>query len=171
MPIIHRGCRGLPTAKKEAIVLKLIEKELVPFIEIIQRHQTFCHQKCYDIRNLCREYRAPGQFAGRSTIERIDRMSDLLSLGEDYVDMVMSGFIEFIIAKLRRYEEESMKWNAEHNNIVESIKKSPNSVLRDRIERQLVEFLRESLPEQKQREHDFAIWTSMISELKLLCIF
>jgi len=66
MPWVHHGCRGLATVKKEAIVIKLIDKEISPFMEIIERHHTLCHKTCYDLRDLFRKYRVADRFAGRS---------------------------------------------------------------------------------------------------------
>ena len=75
MPKVHRGCRGLATAKKESIVIKLIRKELCPFMEIIERHHTRRQEKCYDLKDLCRKYRVTDEFEGRSSIPGIQIIS------------------------------------------------------------------------------------------------
>jgi len=54
MPRVHRGCRGLATAKKELIVSNMKQKELCPFMEIIERHHTRC-QKNATILEICAE--------------------------------------------------------------------------------------------------------------------
>jgi hypothetical protein len=169
MPKVYCGCKGLTTQKKEAIVLKFIVRELCPVMEIIERHRTLCHQKYYDLRDLCRNYQNPGQFAGKSTIQGIYRKSKLIVLGENYLDTVMSSLIDVVTEKVERFEQELMEWNTEHDCMVKYVANSPNSVLRIRQERLLDDFLRESLTEHTHQEDDTRILTSMLSELKSFC--
>jgi len=160
MPRIHRGCRGLATARKELIVSKLIQKELGPFMEIIERHHTRCREKCCDIRDLCTKYRVTDNFSGRSSIPGIQIMSGLLNLAEVHIDLVMTVLMQFVISKIEHLVQESTNLKAEDNKIMKHIENSPNSVLRSRFERILVEYRHNSQNEKRQQEHDLKIWNS-----------
>jgi len=169
MPRVHRGCRGLTTAKKELFVSNLIRKELCPFMEIIQRHHTRCLKRCYDIRNLCRKYRVTDDFPGRSSIAGIEVMSGLLNLAEVRIDLVMTVLMQFVISKIEHLVQETTTWNAEETKITKHVENAPNSVLRSRCERILLAY-RDGQDEQRQKEHDLVIWTAMHLELRAYCV-
>jgi len=170
MPRIHRGCRGLATAKKELFVSKLIQKELFPFMEIIERHQTRCLKKCYDIRKLCRKYRVTKDFPGRSSIAGVEVLSGLMNLAEVYIDLAMSLLMQFVISKIERLVQETTNWKVQDMKLTKHIDNAPNSVLRSRFERIWLQYRQNSQDEQKQQEHDLTVWTEMHSELREYCV-
>jgi len=170
MPRIHRGCRGLTTAKKELFVSELIRKELCPFMQIIHRHHSRCLKRCYDIRNLCRKYRVTADFPGRSTIAGIEVLSGLLNLAEVQIDFVMTVLMQFVISKIEHLVQETTNWNAEDTKIMKNVEDAPNNVLRSRFERILIQYRQHSQVMQKQQQHDLGIWTAMHSELREYCV-
>jgi len=170
MPRVHRGCRGLTTAKKELIVSKLIQKEIWAFIEIMERHHTRCQNKCQYIRKLCRKHRVTKEYEGRSRIAGIEIMSGLLNLAEVHIDLVITVLMQFVISKIENLVQETKAWDAEDTKITKQIKDAPNSVLRSRFERFLLEYRHHSQDRQRQQKHDLGIWTAMHLELREHCV-
>jgi len=167
----YRGCRGLATAKKKLFVSKLIQKELCPFMEIIERHHTRCQKKCYDIRDLCRKYRVTDDFAGRASISGIQIMSGLLHFADVHIDLVMTILMQFVISKIENLVRETTSWNAEDTKIMKHIENAPHSILRARFERILLESRHHSQDEQNgQQEHDLKIWAAMHLEFRYHCV-
>jgi len=89
-------------------------------------------------------------FAGRASTSGIQIMSWLLNVAEVHIDLVMTVLMQFVISKIENLVQETTSWNAEDTKIMKHIENAPNSVLRARFERILLEYRHHSQDEQRQ---------------------
>lgn len=148
----------------------LIQKEITPFITIIEKHKQNCNTSILNLKKMCSMTRNPQNVLGMQDINTIHRKSDLLVLGENYVDAFVSNLIDFLDENMRTCQQEIMDLVAAHNRILAGVENASNCVMRDRMESHLHAFLYSKSKEKIDLEHDLAIGELILSELKSLCL-